>query len=202
MNRPFVWIIGGVVGLGLVVLLAISIVAEEERDTSIGYGQVEVLGDPIPILGDQGDVAIGFPAPAVTGADWNGIGHSIEADGRPKIIIFLAHWCQFCQAEVPVVQSWIDAGNLPEDVDMYGVTTSTDPLRPNWPPQDWLEEEGWTVPTIMDDNIGTVSVAYGMRGTPFYAVLDGNNVNLQRVSGAIGIQGLEALVDIAQASAG
>jgi hypothetical protein len=31
-------------------------------------------------------------------------------------------------------------------------------------------------------------------------VLDGDNVNLQRVSGEIGIPGLNALVDIAQAS--
>ena len=201
MNKTILWIVGGVVGLGLVVLLAFSIVNEEERDASIGFGDPVVSGAPLPLLGDQGDVAIGVSAPTVSGADWNGVAHSIEPDGRPKILLFLAQWCPHCQAEVPVVQAWLDAGNLPPQVDLYGVTTATSSVRPNWPPQDWLEAEGWSAPTIMDDEIGSISVAFGMRGTPFYAVLDGNNVNLQRVSGAIGIRGLETLVDLALASA-
>jgi hypothetical protein len=103
---------------------------------------------------------------------------------------------------VPVVQDWIDAGNLPTDVQLISVATSTNRLQPNWPPQDWLEEEGWTPPVIMDDEIGSVAVNYGMSGTPFYVVLDGDNTNLGRISGEIGIQGLEALVGIAQSGAG
>jgi hypothetical protein len=101
---------------------------------------------------------------------------------------------------VPVIQTWLDGGNLPDDVDMYSVVTSTDRLRPNWPPQDWLEEEGWTVPAIMDDEIGTIAVNYGMSGTPFYVVLDGDNNVIRRASGEIGTAGLNALVAVAQAS--
>jgi len=198
MSRPVLWIIGGVVGLGLIVLLAASIASEVPVDTSIGYGEVEVDGDPLPVLGDQGDVAIGFDAATVTGSDWNDVESTIGPDGRPKIVLFLAHWCPHCQNEVPLVQDWIDAGNLPDDVDMYSVTTLTDPTRSDgWPPQDWLVEEGWTVPVIMDDELNTVAIAYGLAGTLFYAVLDGDNANLQRVSGEIGIAGLNALVDIA-----
>ncbi|MGH8870883.1 MAG: TlpA family protein disulfide reductase, partial [Acidimicrobiia bacterium] len=112
--------------------------------------------------------------------------------------LFLAHWCPHCQNEVPVVQDWVDAGNLPDDVELISVATSTDRLRPNWPPQDWLVEEGWTSPVIMDDQVGTVAGNYGMAGTPFYVVLDGENHNLGRVSGEIGTQGLDALVALAQ----
>jgi hypothetical protein len=72
-------------------------------------------------------------------------------------------------------------------------------LRPNWPPQEWLEEEGWTVPVIMDDEDSSVVLAYGMRATPFYVVLDGENSNLGRFSGEIGVNGLDALVQLAQA---
>jgi hypothetical protein len=50
----------------------------------------------------------------------------------------------------------------------------------------------------MDDQIGTVAGNYGMAGTPFYVVLDGENTNLGRVSGEIGTQGLDALVALAQ----
>ncbi|HSJ83411.1 MAG TPA: TlpA disulfide reductase family protein [Acidimicrobiia bacterium] len=193
------WILGGVVGLGLIVALAASIATEPEIDESIGYGDPTVEGDPLPVYaaGTQ-DVAIGLTAPTVTGADWEGNPVTIEPNGNAKIILFLAHWCPHCQNEVPVVQDWVDAGNLPEDVELISVVTSTDRSRTNWPPQDWLEEEGWTSPSIMDDQIGIVAGNFGMAGTPFYVVLDGENVNLGRVSGEIGVDGLNALAALAQ----
>jgi len=193
------WIVGGVVGLGLIVALAASIATEPEVDESIGYGDPTVEGDSLPVYatGTQ-DVAIGLTAPTVTGADWEGNPVSIEPNGNSKIVLFLAHWCPHCQNEVPVVQDWVDAGNLPEGVELISVVTSTDRSRTNWPPQDWLEEEGWTSPSVMDDEIGTVAANYGMAGTPFYVVLDGENTNLGRISGEIGVEGLNALAALAQ----
>ncbi|MGC2241476.1 MAG: TlpA family protein disulfide reductase [Acidimicrobiia bacterium] len=197
------WILGGVVGLAAIVALAISIAGEQPLDESVGYGTPSVSGTALPVYNSAAaDPAIGLQAPTATGADWNGNLVSIEPDGTPKIVIFLAHWCPHCQAEVPVVQSWVDAGNLPDNVELISVATSTDPLRPNWPPQDWLEREGWTAPVIMDDASGTVAGSFGMAGTPFWVVLDGNNQNLQRVSGEIPVDGLNALAAIAQASIG
>lgn len=202
MNKKLLGIIGGVVGLALVVLLAVAIAGEEQVDASIGYGDPVVTGDPLPIFDPTAaaDPVVGLTAPSAVGADWEDNEVKIEADGRAKIVVFLAHWCPHCQAEVPVVQTWLDEGNLPDDVDMYSVVTSTDRLRPNWPPQDWLEEEGWTVPAIMDNEIGTVAVNYGMSGTPFYVVLDGDNNVIRRASGEIGTAGLNALVAEAQAA--
>lgn len=198
-NSTLWWIIGGVVGLGLIVWLAMSIAGEAPVDESMGYGDPTVEGDPLPVYAaGQQDVSVGLTAPTVEGADWNDNPVSIEPDGTAKIVVFLAHWCPHCQAEVPVVQDWVEAGNLPDDVELITVVTSTDRLRPNWPPQDWLEEEGWTAPVIMDDQIGTVAGNYGMSGTPFYVVLDGDNTNLGRVSGEIGAQGLDALLALAQ----
>jgi thiol-disulfide isomerase/thioredoxin len=193
------WIIGGVVGLGLIVALAASIATEPEVDASIGFGDPTVEGDPLPVYaaGSQ-DVAIGLTAPSVSGADWTGNPVTIEPNGNAKIILFLAHWCPHCQNEVPVVQDWVDAGNLPEGVELISVVTATDRSRTNWPPQDWLEEEGWTSPSIMDDQIGTVAANFGMAGTPFYVVLDEENTNLGRVSGEIGVEGLNALAALAQ----
>jgi thiol-disulfide isomerase/thioredoxin len=198
-NSTLWWIIGGVVGLGLIVWLAISIAGEAPVDESLGYGNPTVEGDPLPVYAaGEDDVAIGLTAPTVDGADWNDNPVSIEPDGTSKILVFLAHWCPHCQAEVPVIQDWVEAGGLPDDVQLISVATATDRLRPNWPPQDWLEEEGWTSPVIMDDQVGTVAGNYGMAGTPFYVVLDGDNTNLGRVSGEIGTQGLDALVALAQ----
>jgi thiol-disulfide isomerase/thioredoxin len=114
----------------------------------------------------------------------------------------LAHWCPHCQAEVPVIQDWVDAGGVPEGVDLYGVTVLTNRLRQSstWPPQEWLEGEGWTSPTIMDDEAGSIVTAYGLTSTPTYVVLDGDNNNLGRFAGEIGVSGLDTLAALAVGS--
>lgn len=195
------WILGGVVGLALIVWLALSIAGSPGQDDSIAFGEVTVEGDPLPFLAEgAADPAVGLEAPTVSGSDWNDNSYTIGPDGRPKILIFLAHWCQFCQAEVPEVVDWLDAGGLGDDVDIYGVTVLSNKLRGNWPPQDWLDSEGWDVPTIMDDEDSSAVFAYGMRGTPFYVVLDGDGNNLGRFSGQVGIEGLETMKLIAEQS--
>jgi thiol-disulfide isomerase/thioredoxin len=200
-SKTWLWVLLGVVGLALIVALAYAISGEEAVDPSIGFGEVTVEGANLPTVEDPnaGDPAIGVTAPTVSGADWDGNEISIAADGRPKIIVLLAHWCPHCQAEVPVIQDWIDNGGLPDDVDLYGVTVLTNSLRPEFPPQDWLESEGWTSPTIMDNVEGDAALAYGLSGTPYYIILDGENRNLGRVVGAFDEAGLDAMVALAQA---
>jgi len=172
----------------------------DAADLSLGYGSVTVDGSTLPAYESEGlDSAIRATAPTVAGADWDGASHSIGPDGRPKIVVFLAHWCPHCQEEVPETVKWLEAGNLPDTVDMYAVTAMTDPARDNWPPQDWLIAEGWPVPTIMDDAAETVSEAFGNSGVPYYVVLDGDNKVLLRVSGGVGADGLATLVDVAVA---
>lgn len=203
-NNTLWWIIGGVVGLGLIVWLAFSIANDPGLDESIGFGDITVEGDALPFYADpaSGDPAVGLIAPTVSGNDWEDNEHTIGPDGRPKILIFLAHWCSHCQAEVPVVQSWIDSGGLGETVDMYGLTVATNRLQGNWPPQEWLEEEGWTPPTIMDDEDSSAVFAYGQRGTPFYVILDGDNRVLGRISGEVGVPGLETMKALAEGTLG
>lgn len=196
-RTALLWVLGGVVGLALIVWMAVSIVGDT-LDPSIAFGEVTVEGTPLPFLADPAaDPTLGFTAPTVTGTDFDGSTHTVGPDGRPKILIFLAHWCPHCQAEVPEVQAWLDSGALPAEVDFYSFAVMSDHLRPNWPPQEWLDEEGWTPPVIMDDEQGSVVEAYGMRGTPFYVVLDGENRNIGRFSGKVGVPGLEAMAQIA-----
>jgi thiol-disulfide isomerase/thioredoxin len=197
------WIAGSVVGLGLIVWLAIAIAGEGDVDESVAFGEVTVEGDNLPFFDSAaGDVAVGVTAPTVTGETFDGQELTIGPDGNAKIIVMLAHWCPHCQAEVPVVQGWLEAGGLPEGVDIYGVTVLTNRVRDGrtWPPQDWLEDEGWTSPTIKDDQQSSIVNAYGMTGTPTYVVLGPDNENLGRISGEIGLGGLETLADLAAES--
>lgn len=195
------WILGGIVVIGLVAWLAVGIAGEEEPDPTIGFGSPVVEGTALPPYDSTaGDTATGTTAPTATGADWNGNPVTIEPDGTPKIVVFLAHWCPHCQAEAPVIQQWIDQGNLPSDVEMVSISTLANQLRGNWPPQDWLEDIGWTTPVIMDDQASTLATSYGLTSTPMFMVLDGDNVNLMRVSGELSTDALDELVRIAEQS--
>lgn len=191
------------VGLGLIVLLAFSIAGETGLDESVGFGEVTVEGEDLPFFeSGAADPAVGLTAPTVSGADWDGNEFTIGPDGRAKILVMLAHWCPHCQREVPVIQEWVESGGLPEGVDLYGVTVLTNRLRDGdtWPPSEWLDGAGWTSPTIMDDEQGSAVSAYGLTSTPTYVVLDGDNNNLGRLAGEIGVSGLEFLAGTAAAS--
>lgn len=194
------WIVGGVVGLGLVVWLALAIAGEESADDAAAFGEVTVEGENLPFFDTStGDPAIGQTAPTVAGSDWNGNEYTIAPSDTAKIVVMLAHWCPHCQAEVPVIQSWVDAGGLPEGVELYGVTVLTNRLRDGdtWPPGEWLDQAGWTSPTIMDDEGGSIVQAYGLTSTPTYVVIGPDGQNLGRLAGEVGVEGLNALAGVA-----
>ena len=93
--------------------------------------------------------------PKLAGQTFDGSDLTIDpADGKPKVIVFLAHWCPHCQAEVPLIKEYIDSGNAPSDVEFYSVATQTDAGKANYPPSGWLAREGWQPPVLLDDSSG------------------------------------------------
>lgn len=194
-NKLILYIVGGVLGLALIIAIAVSAVSGGSTDDSTAYGEVTVEGELLPrFAGDpQGDPAQQMEAPTVTGEGFDESTVTIGPDGRSKVILFLAHWCPHCQAEVPRVVDWLEAGNKPENVDFYGISTLADRLQTPWPPSDWLAGEGWDIPTIQDDRSNSASTAFGMAGTPFWVVLDGDNQVLLRVSGEITAGGMDTV---------
>lgn len=147
-------------------------------------GDPSVSGEPLPPFGDGPDPTLGSAAPVVSGADFDGTATTV-GEGT-ELLVFLASWCPHCQAELPELVEWLEAGNLPEDVTLTAVVTGLDPQAPNWPPQDWLDDEGYTGPVLVDDADATVAAAYGMSGTPFWVALDDGEV-VARVSGRLGM---------------
>ncbi len=157
-------------------------------------GAPVIAGTSLPVFETTaGDPAIGLAIPTVQGTDFDGQPVSIEANGRPKVILFLAHWCNHCQTEVPLVQEWLDAGGAPEDVDLISVATSIDQSLPNYPPEDWLDREGWTLPVIVD-RAGTVSTAYGLSAFPFWVFVGADGTVTGRLTGELPIADLETIM--------
>lgn len=162
--------------------------------TSGGVVPPTITGEALPAFQTPiGDPAIGRPAPVVEGADFDGQPTAIADDGRPKVVLFLAHWCSHCQDEVPVIQAWVDAGGVPEGVDVISVVTAIDPGQPNHPPDAWLAREGWTVPVIVDPD-NAVATAYGLAAFPFWAFIGPDGTIQARAAGELDPQQLEAVI--------
>lgn len=160
----------------------------------VAVGPPTITGAALPRFTQTiGDPAKGMIAPVVTGQDYRGQPVAIQPTGRPQLVIFAAHWCPHCQVEVPRVQAWVDAGKAPSDVDIRLVSTAVDPAAPNYPPEAWLEQVGWSSPVIVDTT-STAGDAYGVSAYPFFTLLDGQGKVLARMSGEIPVSELESLL--------
>jgi cytochrome c biogenesis protein CcmG/thiol:disulfide interchange protein DsbE len=209
---PF-FVVAGVVAAVLVALLVALAVGGDngdDRATNSGdrsgdaatTGTVTASGDLLPRFADSSDdPAIGMTLPTLTGNDQNGDPMTIGADGRPTMIMFVAHWCPHCQREVPVVQQWVDDGRVPDGVDLVSVSTAIDANRPNYPPDAWLADEGWTAPVLVDGD-NTAAQAAGLSAYPFFVAIDGDGAVVLRASGELTTNQLDAIAStLAQGTA-
>ena len=196
MNKNF--IIGGAIVLvvGLAVAIGVSLV-DEPLDGNLPEGETTISGDALPEYAGENDINIsaGLQAPLFSGPDQNSEIISLEKNGKSKILLFLAHWCPHCQAEVPIVQEYIDTFGLPADVEVIGILTSIDRSRDNYPPHDWLVEEGWSETQIydLDREIGTV---YGLNAFPYWVTLDKDLKVVNRVTGKLTPDQITVLINV------
>ncbi len=185
----------GIIATVIVVLLLVAVVAgvfgNEEPGNEYGDPQVSGQLTPMPFDAAVDDTAAGETAPTVIGQDFEGKEVRIENDGRAKAIVLLAHWCSHCQVEVPMVQGWLDSGGGVDGVDLYSVATAMNSTQGNYPPSEWLEREGWTVPVVRDDADSTVHAAYGSGGFPFWVFVNSDGTVALRASGETSVAQLE-----------
>ena len=189
----------GIVAAVVVVLLLVAVVAGVFGNEEPGneYGAPEVSGQltPMPFDATVDETATGETAPIVIGQDFAGNEVRIENDGRAKAIVLLAHWCGHCQNEVPAVQEWLDAGGGVDGVDMYSIATAMNSTQDNFPPSEWLEREGWTVPVVRDDSDNAIHTAYGAGGFPFWVFVNSDGTVAVRVAGSTPVENLELIMN-------
>ena len=157
---------------------------------------VNIVGDALPPQPDTGaDKAIGTAAPPVEGHDFSGTGVTIKpGDGKPKVIVFVAHWCPHCQREIPRIVKWIGDGSISKSIEVVVVSTGVKSDAPNFPPSAWLAKENWPGAIIADDKKSTAGQAYGLTGFPFFALVDGAGKVVARDSGEKELGQIQALI--------
>ena len=164
----------------MLVLVGIVVVA-------VGITLLAVVFDDSPSGGERA-------APTLEGTDLEGQPLTIPSPG-PKLVVFLAHWCPHCQAEVPLLVDWIDSGEVPDGVEVYGVATSNDPNADNDPADAWLAREGWVQPTLLDDEANTFADDYGVQGFPYLAFVDADGTIVETMSGEKPISEVQAAAE-------
>ena len=211
-NRLLMW--GGLAAV-VVIAIVVALVAGGGSDanaTKFETAAVTVSGTPLPQFNaDQSpDPAIGETIPTLTGKSvGDGGAVTIGPDaggGEPQLILFVAHWCPHCQAEVPRVVALAKDGVF-DGVKVSAVATATSKAADNYPPSAWLKDVDWPFPVMADSASGTAAKAYGLSAFPYFVLVNADGTVAGRGSGELpddqikaNIKALKAGVDLPIAS--
>jgi len=201
-SSPTKWIVGGIAA-AIVVIIVIVLAAgggsdsSDNGDGSATAGEfmpVTILeGEPLVPLNDpNNDPAQGVTAPVVQGSGFNGMEMTLRPSGKPILLVFLAHWCPHCNAEIPRLIEWDESGQMPDDLIVIGVATGSRSDQPNWPPSQWLQEMEWPWAVLADSEAQDAAIAYGVNGYPGLVLIDGDGTVLARRSGEASVSELDA----------
>jgi cytochrome c biogenesis protein CcmG, thiol:disulfide interchange protein DsbE len=153
-------------------------------------------------LGEMDDPAVGEAVPVVSGVDYDGNEVTIDpATDGPTMVILVAHWCPHCNNEIPVLNDWRDSGEIPEELNIVGVSTGVSSDAPNYPPDEWLVEKDWQWSVLADDrppddeSPPPAMGAYGGTSYPTMVLIDADGRVRSRLSGEVPIDVLAPLVD-------
>jgi cytochrome c biogenesis protein CcmG/thiol:disulfide interchange protein DsbE len=152
------------------------------------------------------DIALCETAPVVSGYDYAGEEITIDpANDGPTMVVLLAHWCPHCNREIPVLNEWRDSGEIPDSLNIVGVSTGIDPDGDNYPPGEWLEAVDWQWPVLADSDAGaddpdddvvtSAFRAYGGTTFPTMLLIGSDGRLLARFSGEVPADLIAASVD-------
>ena len=120
--------------------------------------------------------------PVVSGVDYAGNAITIDpATDGPTMVVLLAHWCPHCNAEIPVLNEWRDSGDVPEGLDIVGVSTGVVPAtrrtsRPTSGSSTWTGSGRCSPTTTPTTGTASAMAAYGGTSYPTLVLVDGDGV--------------------------
>ncbi len=114
MNKNFIIAGAVILVLGLAIAIGVTL-SSEPVAAGLPEGETTITGDLLPEFAGENDdnIALGLAAPIFSAPNENSEIVSLEKNGNAKALLFLAHWCGYCQKEVPVVQGFIDSAGVP-----------------------------------------------------------------------------------------
>jgi thiol-disulfide isomerase/thioredoxin len=175
-----------------------GVAGEFQPVTATGEALVP-LEESVPAPGS--DPAEGVAAPVLSGFDFAGAPVSVAPSGKPVLLVFLAHWCPHCNAEIPRLIEWKESGQMPDSLEVVGIATGSRDDQANWPPSQWLVDKEWPWAVMADSEAQDAAYAMGVSGYPGLVLLDGDGTVLARRSGEASVSELNDWVSAAMPSA-
>jgi thiol-disulfide isomerase/thioredoxin len=167
------------------------------------YQKVSATGGLLAPLPESGaDTETGKSVAVLKGYDLQGRPVTIDpaGEGKATLVVFLAHWCQFCNREIPVLNKWRESGEVPTGLRVVGVTTGSKADQANWPPSKWLTAMKWPFEVMADSEAQEAARAYGVGGYPFMAFVGANGKITARTSGEVPVEQLQIYANAAVAA--
>jgi thiol-disulfide isomerase/thioredoxin len=165
---------------------------------------VKVTGTPLPAYDNtkNPDPAVGKDAPVLEGKNFAGDPIVIDKSKGATMVVFLAHWCPHCNAEIPRLLDWKHSGQVPAGLNVVGVATAVSKASVNYPPGQWFSNKGWDWPVMVDQSngdgaAGVAAEAYGATGWPYFVIFGADGKVKVRVSGEVQISELQKIIDAA-----
>jgi thiol-disulfide isomerase/thioredoxin len=195
-SGPPIFVIA-VVALVVVAVVVAAVIGLTGDDSEEGraFGPVTVTGEPLATLEDTAsDPAGGQPAPVIQGETPDGDPVTIDpAKDGPMVLAVLAHWCPHCQVEVPRIVDVVDDNGELDGVKVAAVATASDSRQDNFPAGEWLDDEGWPGPVVLDNEESSAASAYGVSSYPFLVAIDKDGNVVHRATGELPEDQLRAL---------
>ena len=155
---------------------------------------------PTYLASEPVDAAIGMAAPVIDGFDFQGTPMEIDAARQgATLLVFVAHWCPHCNAELPRLIEWMADGGVPDGLRVVLVSTAVSVGSVNYPPGEWLADRGWTASVLVDEGDGdgapgAAAQAFGASALPYFVVVGADGTVKARVTGERTIEGLAQFV--------
>jgi thiol-disulfide isomerase/thioredoxin len=110
-------------------------------------------------------------------------------DGRSRAIVVWAHWCPFCQDELPGLSEWVEANaaDFP-GFELISITTAIDETAPN-PLIPYLDDNQFPFPVLVDDD-SSLSAQMSVSACPFWLFTGPDGAVVGRLQGLTGMDTL------------
>ena len=150
----------------------------------------------LPRFNSEGpDQAIGMTLGVVEGLDayTDKVALLDPSDGTKRVWMIWAHWCPFCQEELPELSGWYPGVEDQYSTELVTISTSISPERGN-PLEPYLEEQQFPFPVLVDPE-SALAIQTGVSAFPFWIVTDGNGNVLLRATGRLHLDQVVSLFD-------
>lgn len=195
MNKTARSFILGIILSTVVLVIAISVKNKNQSSTTEDTGNVEVNHDEeidengdIIVEVDEGEIAIGNPAPDFTLKDLDGKQVSLsDYHGKIVLINFWATWCKFCDVEMPDLDD-IDKEN--DDL----VILAVDVMEEEGKVKKYIEDGGYDFDVVLDSD-GEISRQYLVSAYPTTYAVDEKGILVGSVPGMMTKPQMEQIVE-------